>query len=122
MNKAKNELLLLVAHGSRDEGWSNAFQTMTLKAQSLNREVDLAFMELSSPSIEEVIANAVTHKGITQIQVLPLFLAVGKHLKHDIPEILDTLAHKFNITINLLPPIGEHPLLHQALAEIAQTS
>ena len=120
INQADNALLLLVAHGSRDPEWSEAFEIMTRSTRALNNRVKLAFMELSTPSIEEVVQESLSTFNISEINVLPLFLATGKHLKKDIPEILNKLAEQHQITINLLPPLGEHPLFHQTLAKIAE--
>jgi sirohydrochlorin cobaltochelatase len=121
-NQANDSLLLLVAHGSRDPEWSQAFEAMTHDTRRVNKMVKLAFMELSSPSIEDIVQQSISAYHLKEINVLPLFLATGKHLKKDIPEILDKLARQYKITINLLPPLGEYPLFHQTLAKIAETS
>ena len=44
--------------------------------------VSLAYMELTSPSLEDAVA--MLGKDIRNIAVLPLFLAVGRHLRHDV--------------------------------------
>jgi sirohydrochlorin ferrochelatase len=48
--------------------------------------------------------------------VLPLFFAEGRHLLHDVPEIIDRLSEQYpDITINLLPAIGCQDVFWEAL-------
>lgn len=110
---------ILLAHGSSDPAWSQAFTIMTQKSRSEFPETHIAFMELSKPSLQDVI-RTLHKKHITHFDVIPLFLSKGKHLKKDIPNILDTLKKELQITYLLRPPIGEHPALEQAIFDIVQ--
>lgn len=112
-----NEFTILLAHGSSDPDWGATFERMTHVLTSRQSNVKLAFMELSSPSMEEVIARAVV-EGHSQFAVLPLFLAKGKHLKIDIPKKIDALEAQHAIKIRLLQPIGESPKLAAAMLDI----
>lgn len=112
-----SEITILVAHGSSDENWSNTFVGLTEPTRTTHSNTRLAFMELSKPSIEEVVEDAVAG-GANSFSVLPLFLAKGKHLKKDIPNILSALESKYGISTKLLPPIGEHPELAEAINRI----
>lgn len=109
--------IILLAHGSSDRDWSATFEKMAEPTCASMNNVSVAYMELSQPSMEDVIRGAVS-KGCTHITVVPLFLAAGKHLKVDIPRKLETLKEETGISYKLLPAIGEHPLLSLAIKEI----
>jgi sirohydrochlorin ferrochelatase len=101
--------LLLVAHGSRravsnDEVRALA-QRMARQAEGFDL-VDCAFLELAEPLIPEGIARCVA-RGAAQIQVLPYFLAEGRHVAEDIPREVAAgrLAHP-GVVIHLLPHLG----------------
>lgn len=110
-------MTILVAHGSRDPQWAHTFVDMTLAARQDNPNTALAFMELNKPSIEDVVQSSIDG-GFRHFIILPLFLARGKHLKRDIPEILRQLEQELPITTELLAPIGEHPEVATAIANI----
>lgn len=116
MRKTKT---LLVAHGSSDVSWGNTFQKMTESTREKYPDVSLAFMELSSPSIEDEIITGKA-EGYQHFRVLPLFLAKGKHLKKDIPAMLLSYETSHEISTELLEPIGEHPLLAEAIRLIIE--
>ena len=117
-NKVKT---ILLAHGSSDPDWSNAFVKMTQDATKGNHDAALAFMELSEPSLEAEVKLA-SQDGYTEAQVLPLFLAQGRHLKKDVPAMLAEYEEKYSIQTKLLPPIGEHPILSKAIDAIISES
>ena len=112
-----NEFTILLAHGSSDPDWGATFERMTHALTSSRKDVKLAFMELSTPSMEEVITHAI-EQGHTRFAVLPLFLAKGKHLKLDIPKKIAALESQHPITIRLLQPIGESPKLAATMIDI----
>jgi len=109
--------MVLLAHGSRDERWAQTFRTMTQSLCQDKQNIRLAFMELNSPSLEDVTKEAVK-LGYQSLTVLPLFLAKGKHLDKDIPQQLAVLESSLGITTTLLPPIGEQPELALAVHQI----
>lgn len=74
-------------------------------------------MELSTPDLFDACRSA-AKEGYEAIRVLPLFLAIGRHLKKDVPAMIETLQAELDIPIKLLPPIGEHPALRKAIHEI----
>ena len=112
-------MMILLAHGSSNKNWAQTFLNLTKTARQKHQNVRLAYMELSTPSLEEVIQEA-AELGYTDISVLPLFLAKGKHLLHDIPEQLKTLENLFNIKSHLLSPIGEQPEIAAAINQIIE--
>jgi len=112
-----HDLMVLLAHGSSDKNWAETFFVLTNTSRMKHDNVRLAFMELNPPSLSEVVRNAV-QEGFTSITVLPLFLARGKHLKHDIPQQLTILENDLGITTKLLPPIGEQAEIANAIETI----
>lgn len=46
-----------------------------------------AFLEFATPSLEESMLFCVD-KGVTEIVILPYFLASGNHVTRDIPEVV----------------------------------
>lgn len=110
-------MTILVAHGSSDQNWANTFVEMTTLARQSKTDTQLAYMELNEPSIQTIVNNAVK-EGFNHFVILPLFLARGKHLKRDIPDILKNLESELGITTELLAPIGEHPEIAEAIKNI----
>lgn len=113
--------LLLFAHGARDPGWARPFEGVAgcVRAQRPGVPVQLAFLEFMSPTIEEAGA-ALARAGCTRVQVLPLFLGAGGHVRKDLPRLLDVLraAHP-GVAFELQPAVGELPSVVQAMADAA---
>jgi sirohydrochlorin cobaltochelatase len=113
--------LILFAHGARDPRWAAPFEAVAarLRAQRPGVPVRLAFLELMSPSLAEAAA-ALQAEGVRRIDVLPLFLGTGGHLRRDLPAQAEAIrtAHP-GLALQLHPAIGEHPALGVAMADIA---
>lgn len=72
MPTKQNKLTILYSHGSKDPRWKEEMETLTKSAKGLSENVLTAYMELCSPSLEEIIL----HKGqdsISSIDLLPIF-------------------------------------------------
>lgn len=69
--------------------------------------VEYAFLELSEPSIPQGI-DACAAKGVTELFVLPYFLAAGRHVREDIPAAVEDgrLRHP-DMTISILSHVGQ---------------
>lgn len=81
--------LILFAHGSRDPAWREPFEALLadLQAQAPARPMALAFLELMAPALPEAI-DAMAADGVQRIQVMPIFLAPGRHTRVDLPALL----------------------------------
>jgi len=117
MLRKEYDHIILLAHGSPDPLWKQPFESLYQQVAQTYGEnnVSLAYMELTSPSLEDVVealGNEVRH-----IAVLPLFLAVGRHLRHDVPAQIATLQTA-DLHIELLPPIGDDDLVKQAMQTV----
>lgn len=114
-------MLILVAHGSRNPEWLASVERVTeqLQADVGADRVKLAYMDLTSPTIDDVIDEAV-RGGTARLRVLPLFLANEGHVDRDIRPTIDHLrkVHQ-SVDFELLPAVGQHRLFRELLARIA---
>lgn len=119
-NMAQHATLLL-AHGSSDPKWQAPFQELLESIRSQSRpdaRIELAYMELSEPDMDSQIAK-LSDEGYTRIEVLPLFFAVGRHLRKDVPAKLELLQKQHLVKLTLKPPVGLEPEVANAIASVA---
>jgi sirohydrochlorin cobaltochelatase len=113
--------LILFAHGARDPRWAAPFEAVAAQLRTLRpgTAVRLAFLEFMSPTLPEAGAELVA-AGCTQVQVLPMFLGAGGHVRKDLPLLIDTLqaAHP-GVQVRLHPAIGEVDSVTRAMATAA---
>ena len=110
--------IVLFAHGARDPQWAEPFAAIRERVRAARPEypIELAFLEVMQPTLEEAIASLIG-EGALAVTVFPLFMAQGGHLKQDLPRILEAIrASHPHIPIALEPPIGEVPEILQAIA------
>ena len=114
--------LILFAHGARDPRWAEPFERVIaeVRRQRPDVAVRLAFLELMAPDLPAAAAELVETDRCTQLQVLPMFLGLGGHVRKDLPALLDQLraAHP-QVVIELLPAIGETDAVVTAMAAAA---
>jgi len=116
-----NRGLILFAHGARDPRWAEPFEAIAaaVRARSAQIDVRLAFLELMAPDLPTV-ADAMVRDGITRIDILPLFLGTGGHLRRDLPPLVSDIAQRHvNVQVALHPAAGEAPGLIAAMADHA---
>jgi len=116
--------LLLFAHGARDAAWGAPFEAVLarVRAQRPELQVALAFLELMEPDLARAAAQLV-QRGCRQVDVVPLFLGTGGHVRRDVPQLLDGLRSEHAGTRwTLHEPIGEHPDVIEAIARAAAAS
>ena len=121
---AERRGLLLFAHGARDAAWAAPFETVLarVRAQRPELQVALGFLELMEPDLAGAAAQLV-RRGCRQIDVVPLFLGTGGHVRSDVPLLLQRLRSEHASTRwTLHDPIGEHPDVIEAIARAAAAS
>ena len=113
--------LLLFAHGARDPRWAEPFEDVArrVRAREPAIAVQLAYLEFMAPTLREAGANLVA-AGCTHIDVVPLFLGAGGHVRKDLPELLAELsaAHPA-LQWRLQRAIGEIDSVIEAMARAA---
>jgi sirohydrochlorin cobaltochelatase len=111
----------MFAHGARDARWAGPFEQVVAKLRAARpaQPVRLAFLEFMAPEIRAAAADLVG-EGCTRIDVLPLFLGAGGHVRKDLPPLLDELRERYaGVAFTLHPAVGEAPALIEAIAGIA---
>ena len=113
--------LVLLAHGARDPAWATPFEAVAarVRASAPGALARLAYLELMAPGLDEV-AEELVRAGCARIDVVPVFLGMGGHVRRDVPAQLDELrrAHP-GIAWTLHPALGETPRVISALADAA---
>ena len=81
--------LVLIGHGSTLPYNKEVLEELgkRIAKRRIFRAVRVAFMQLNSPSIEEVL-RTLAQEGMKDIVALPVFLADGAHTLEDIPKKL----------------------------------
>ena len=85
--------LLLFAHGARDPRWALPFEDIAqrIRDQRPGLALELAFLEFMAPDVLEA-GRRLAGAGCNTVEVLPLFLGAGGHVRKDLPELLERLA------------------------------
>jgi sirohydrochlorin cobaltochelatase len=113
--------LVLLAHGARDPAWAVPFEAMAARARegAPGTPVRLAFLELMAPGLEAA-AGELAALGCRRIDVVPVFLGMGGHVRRDVPAQVEALrrAHP-GVGFALHPAVGETPRVIAAIAEAA---
>ncbi|WP_369144117.1 sirohydrochlorin chelatase [Streptomyces sp. R44] len=105
--------LVAVGHGSRDPRARATLSRLLDRVRELRPGLDvrLAHIELNAPLLGETLAETVAD-GRDAVLV-PLLLAPGHHVTHDLPAAVAATA----ATARVAEPLGAHPLLVEALAD-----
>ena len=113
--------LILFAHGARDPRWAEPFEAVAarVRVQRPDMLVRLAFLEIMSPSLPDAGAELAA-LGCHDLQVLPLFLGAGGHVRQDLPLLVDALrnAHP-GLAVTLQPAVGEIDSVTAAIVDAA---
>lgn len=124
MHSNSHPALLLFAHGARDPNWARPFQAVAQRVQDAQPDlpVQLAFLEFMTPDLPQGCA-ALVAKGCTRVDVVPLFLGAGGHVRKDLPALLAQMREQHpGVTFMLHPAVGEHALVVEAMAAAAVAS
>lgn len=115
------QALLIIAHGSREPQANQEVEELAqlLLQQGISEEVRAAFLDpVARPTIPEAIDQLIK-EGVTTITALPYFLNSGKHVQHDIPEIIKQKCDQHvGVRIVLTEHIGAHPEIIQLIKAI----
>ena len=113
--------LLLFAHGARDPRWAQPFEAVAarLREERPDLPVRLAFLEFMTPDLPAA-ARELAAAGCRGVDIVPLFLGAGGHVRKDLPALVERLHHDHpDVRWRLQPAVGEMPLVIEAMARTA---
>jgi sirohydrochlorin cobaltochelatase len=116
--------LILFAHGARDPRWARPFEAVARRTRELQpqRPVVLAYLELMTPSLREAVTTMIDD-GCSRIDVLPLFLGTGGHVRNDLPKLLAEIeASRPGVKLTLHIAAGETEMVIEAMARLAAST
>ncbi len=111
--------LILFGHGARDPRWAEPFQRLQSLLQSRlpDVEVSLAFLELMSPRLPEVVAD-LNERGCMRITVVPVFFGQGGHVLRDLPAMIEQLRKEHpGLSLDVAKAVGEDYAVLHAIAQ-----
>lgn len=113
--------LILFAHGARDPRWAAPFEAVAARVRATRPDalVRLAFLELMTPDLAAAIDELAT-LGCRSIDVQPLFLGTGGHLRRDLPVLIDAARQRHpSLLLTLHAAAGEQGVVIEAMAALA---
>jgi sirohydrochlorin cobaltochelatase len=113
--------VIVFAHGSRDARWREPVEAVARRMATLKPDVAVAcaYLELVEPDLATAVERLVAD-GARSVHVVPLFLGVGKHVREDLPLLVDDLRTRYgNVVFTLAPAVGETPEVIDVLARVA---
>ena len=111
--------LILFAHGAREPRWAEPFRRLQklLQVQLPDTEVSLAFLELMSPRLPELVDDLVKH-GTGEVTVVPVFFGQGGHVLRDLPVMVEQLRKEYPaLKLNVARAVGEDDTVLNAIAQ-----
>jgi sirohydrochlorin ferrochelatase len=113
--------LLLIAHGSRNQEANHDLRYVAeeLRKRKLVSIVEIGYLELAAPTIEEAAQRCVL-SGARRVLMVPYFLSAGVHVRQDLADARQRLTERFpHLEFRLGEPLGRHPLLVDVVADRA---
>ncbi len=111
--------VLLVAHGARDPLWAVPFEAVARRVRAAGVEAALGYLEFMQPSPLDA-GSALADAGCEQIDLLPLFLGAGGHVRKDLPAVIDELRRRHpQVRFALRRAVGEDEAVIEAMATSA---
>lgn len=112
--------IILFAHGAREPEWARPLEAVRERLRATGLRAELAFLEIMSPSLEEA-AGRLVGEGFEKVVVVPLFLAQGKHLQRELPELVAKIRkHHAKTDFRVTPALGEVPEIVAAITDWVQ--
>ena len=116
--------IILLAHGSRDPQWTMPFEQIRAEVERRVPEclTAIAYLEHSTPDLMTAVDGLVT-RGTTLIEVVPLFLGAGSHVRTDVPQLVESaMKRHMQVRFALRPFIGQARAVIDAIAGYAVSS
>ena len=113
--------LILFAHGARDPLWSEPLlrlQQLLVSQVAPEVMVELAFLELMTPTLPELIPQLIQQQ-VQAVTVVPIFLGQGGHVRRDLPALMTALQLDYpQVAFTLAAAIGESDVVIKAIADV----
>ena len=108
--------ILIMAHGSRIPEANDAARQVAAMVREMTgfEIVEVSFRELHEPNIQAGI-DACVARGAGRILLMPYFLFMGAHVRHDLPEEIEEARKRHP---GLIMEMGSHLGVHRKLAEV----
>ena len=109
---------ILFAHGSRDPLWKGPIEAVARRLAELapGLPVACAYLELMTPDLATCVDTFIA-QGRTELEIVPLFFGTGRHLREDLPLLVDAVrARHPGVQITLRPALGEDPVMIDLIA------
>ena len=113
--------LLLLAHGARDASWALPFEAIVrrIRAERPGVAVELAFLDFIAPDLPTA-GDRLAAAGCVSVDVLPLFLGAGGHVRKDLPRLVALAAARHpGVAWRVAPAVGEIDSVIAAMADAA---
>lgn len=113
--------IILFGHGARNPEYVQPFHRIreSVLAKAPDTQVEIGFLELTQPPLEAAIECLAT-RGVTQIVVVPIFFAPGRHVLKDLPELVGNAMDRYpGVEIDISRCVGEIPQVIDAMATFA---
>jgi sirohydrochlorin cobaltochelatase len=121
LSEKAGALIIVFAHGSNVP---EANQAIVRLAGEVSRMAGLpaiaAFLELAQPDLATALAGAAS-AGSRRVVIVPCFLAMGVHVREDLPKLVEQQRPRFpGLQLVLAQSLEGHPGVAPILAERAQ--
>ncbi len=110
--------IILFGHGARNPEYIGPFKRIRSMVETLQPDVpvEIGFLELTEPPLEAGI-SMLASLGVTQIRVVPIFFAPGRHVLKDLPELLgEAMGRHPGIEFEVVDCVGEVEGVIEAMA------
>ncbi|NKE35236.1 ferredoxin [Natronococcus sp. JC468] len=115
-----DEAVLLIGHGSRREKSNQQVRELAAELESrLGIPVDVAFLELAAPAIDEALAELATLTS--RVTVVHCSLFAASHVKNDVPLAIERARATHDLEIDNGAHLGIHPAILDLLDDRART-
>ena len=116
--------MILFAHGARAASWAEPFERLQkiTQEQLPDVQVVLAFLELMTPQLPQVLADFAAD-GMTEVTIVPIFLGQGGHVKRDLPLLVVQAQEQYpGMAIKVTETVGEQSEVLGAIAQYCVAS
>lgn len=113
--------IILFGHGARNAEYIEPFKR--IRAVVAEKQpgvlVEIGFLELTQPALEASI-ECLAERGVTQVRIVPIFFAPGRHVLKDLPALIGSAMDRHpGIEFEVAACVGEVAAVIEAMASHA---